>query len=122
MTESIHKKRYTQKQLTQIFALQGNRAHADFKFLWNNFTDNSSLRLSMTGYQYLTRVLEIKSYIFELSKPLSNKNLLQLERFFPGPYYYLSSASKFIVFDQVDAVWLELLQGDLPSYLNTLDT
>jgi hypothetical protein len=121
VTKSIPK-RYTQSQLTKIFALQLNRPGTDLKFLWHNFTDKASLRFSMTGFQFALKELKLHAYTFELEKPLTNKNLLQLERFFPGPYYYWSRTSKFIVFDQQDAVWLELQGSDLSSYLENLES
>jgi hypothetical protein len=76
----------------------------------------------MTGFQFALKELKLHAYTFELEKPLTNKNLLQLERFFPGPYYYWSRTSKFIVFDQEDAVWLELQGSDLSSYLDNLES
>ena len=121
MTKSTPK-RYTQSQLTKVFAEQSKRAVSDLKFVWHNFTDNDSLRLSMTGYQFLIKDLKLKTYMFELDRPLTNRNLLQLERHFPGPYYYWSRTNKFIVLDETDAVWLELQAGDLSTYLQNLET
>ena len=115
-------KRYTQVQLTKIFAQQSGKPIVDTKFIWHNFTDKSSLRLSMTGYQFLKKEVKLKDYMFELERPLTNKNLLQLERFFPGPYYYWTRTNKFIVFDEQDAVWLELQGSDLASYLDHLES
>lgn len=115
-------KRYTQLQLTKIFSEQSKRAVADLKFIWHNFTNDTSLRLSMTGFQFLIKELKLKAYYFELDKPLTNKNLIQLERLFPGPYYYWSRTNKFIVFDEQDAVWLELQANDLAGYLDNLET
>lgn len=76
----------------------------------------------MTGYQFLVKELKLKAYVFELELPLTNKNLLQLERFFPGPYYYWSRTAKFIVFDEQDAVWLELQGSNLSTYLDNLQS
>lgn len=121
MTRSTPK-RYTQSQLTKIFAEQSKKTTAELRNVWNNFTDPTSLRLSLTGYKFVVQDLKLKTYVFELGKPLTNKNLLQLEKFFPGPYYYWSSTSKFIVLDDQDAVWLELLGNDLPSYLDSLES
>lgn len=75
----------------------------------------------MTGYQFIIKELKLQVFVFELPKPLTNKNLLQLERFFPGPYYYWSRTNKFIVLDEQDASWLQLLGGDLASYLDSLE-
>lgn len=89
--------------------------------LWHNPVDNKSLRLSLPGYTFLLKELKLETYQFVLSRPLTNKNLIQLERLFPGPYYYLTSASKFILIDDQDASWLQLLGGDLVSYLDNLE-
>jgi hypothetical protein len=75
----------------------------------------------MTGFQFLIKELKLKTYVFELEQPLTNKNILQLERHFPGPYYYWSRTSKFVVLDEQDAVWLELQGSDLRSYLENLE-
>ena len=75
----------------------------------------------MSGYQFLKKELKCKDYMFELDRPLTNKNLLQLERFFPGPYYYWTRTNKFIVFDDQDAVWLELHGSNLANYLDNLE-
>ena len=91
------------------------------RFMWHNFTDDTSLRFSMTGYQFTIKELKLKTYMFELEQPLANRNLLQLERFFPGPYYYWGRTNKFVVFDEQDAVWLELQDSDLKTYLENLE-
>lgn len=114
-------KRYSQKQLTKIFSEQSQRPVADLKHIWQNFTNDASLRLSILGFQFLVNDLKLKAYYFSLDKPLTNKNLIQLERFFPGPYYYWSRTSKFIVFDEQDAMWLELQANDLAAYLDKLE-
>ena len=121
MTKSSPK-RYTQTQLTKVFAHQLNRKSVELKFLWHNHTDDNSLRLSMTGYQFVIKELKLQLYTFELPRPLTNKNLIQLERFFPGPYYYWSRTHKFIVLDEQDGSWLQLLGGDLASYLDSLES
>jgi hypothetical protein len=114
-------KRYTQSQLAKIFAELVKSSVSDLRYIWHNFTDANSLRLSLAGYKFLVEQ-KIKTYTFELERPLTNKNLLQLERSFPGPYYYWSRTSKFIVFDEQDAVWLELQGGDLNAYLENLQS
>lgn len=115
-------KRYTQSQLTKIFSEQLKTPVSDLRFIWHDFTNNTSLRFSMTGYRFVVDKLKLKTYMFELETPLTNRNLLQLERFFPGPYYYWSRTNKFVVFDEQDAVWLELQAGDLKTYLENLQS
>jgi hypothetical protein len=115
-------KRYTQRQLTKIFSEQSKRPVADLKIIWQNSTNDNSLRLSIIGFELLVTELKIKAYYFALDKPLTNKNLIQLERFFPGLYYYWTRTNKFIVFDEQDAMWLELQDNDLAGYLDNLET
>lgn len=115
-------KRYSQAQLTKIFAEQNGNTVAELRSIWHNFTDPTSLRLSMTGYIFVVKELKLTLHQFSLSVPLTNKNILQLERHFPGPYYYLSRTNKFIVLDDQDAVWLQLQGGDLAAYLQNLES
>lgn len=121
MVTKFTPKRYSQKQLTKIFSEQSKRPVSDLKNIWQNFTNDASLRLSIVGFEFLINDLKLKAYYFSLDKPLTNKNLIQLERFFPGPYYYWSRTNKFIVFDEQDAMWLELQANDLAGYLNKLE-
>ena len=87
--------------------------------LWNNPKDENSLRLSLQGYTILKKH-EIKSYTFELNEPLTNKNLLQLERHFPG-MYFLFRAQKITVYDEQEATMLTLMDSNLKTYLENLE-
>lgn len=120
VTKSIHKK-YSQSQLTKIFAQQaGLETFGDLhRRIWFNIADNHSLRLTMEGYRFVTEKLKLQSYEFELEKPLSNKNLLQLERYFQSIYYLIQK--KIVVFDEQEAMMLTLHSSDLPNYLRDLE-
>ena len=119
MTESTPK-RFKQNQLTKVFAeILGQPTHLVHYQLWNNPTDSTSLRLSLQGYTLLKKN-EVKSYTFELSEPLTNKNLLQLERHFPG-MYFLFRAQKITVYDEQEASMLTLMDGNLKGYLENLE-
>ena len=120
MTKSIHKP-YLQTQLTKIFAKQaGLDTFGDLhRRIWFNIADNASLRLTLEGYRFVTEKLQIKSYAFELAKPLSNRNLLQLERYFQSIYYLIKT--KIIVFDEQEAMMLTLHSSNLPKYLTDLE-
>jgi hypothetical protein len=123
-------KRFKQSQLTKIFfEILGSpgtpRAGAisplrTFHYnLWHNPKDENSLRLSLQGYNILKKN-DIKSYLFELSEPLTNKNLLQLERHFPG-MYFLFRAQKITVYDEQEASMLTLMDSNLKGYLDNLE-
>lgn len=88
--------------------------------IWNNPRDPNSLRLSIHGFQFVLNTLKIKGYEFEFYPPLTNKNLLQLERYFQG-MYYIFQGKKIIVFDEAEASMLNLMNGDLATYLKNLE-
>lgn len=113
-------KRYTQPQLTKIFAETLQQPASQLQYhLWNNPKDLVSLRLSLSGYTILKKN-GIQSYLFELNDPLTNRHLLQLERHFPG-MYFLFRAQKITVYDEQDASMLALMGGDLRGYLENLE-
>ncbi len=118
-------KNHDQAQLTKKYLeLAGSATdltYQDFrKTLWWNFTDNNSLRLTSYGYRFLSEILKVKHYSFTLKNRLANKNLIQLERYFPG-VYFLYRNEIIIVFDESDASMLALLDGDLKTYLENLE-
>lgn len=117
-------KRYTQRQLTKIFCQQ-----ADFPISmttdmqrrwWKNPTDDTSLRLSLAGLQFVKSQLKLTSYDFALPEELTNQNLLQLERQFKGMYYLLKR-EKIIVFEEEEAMMIVLHGNDLVSYLDNIE-
>ena len=117
-------KRFTQQQLTKVFleTTGGSIGSAqDLRYqIWLNPTDNNSLRLSLEGYRFLVQEVKLKTYKFELLEPLTNKNLLQLERYFQG-MYYLQKNQVIVVFDEQEATMLTLYGNDLKSYLTNLE-
>jgi len=113
-------KRYTQSQLTKVFAETLQQPVSQLHYhLWNNPKDPASLRLSLNGYTILKKN-GVQSYLFELNDPLTNRHLLQLERHFPG-MYFLFKAQKITVYDEQDASMLALMGGDLRGYLENLE-
>jgi hypothetical protein len=115
-------KRYTQRQLTEIFCSQ-----AGITFLpdyipawWVNPLDNNSLRLTFHGLKFTKSNLNLTSYEFSLPGEVTNQDLLRLERLFPGPYFLLKR-TKIIVFEEQEASMLTLMSGDLTQYLNNLE-
>lgn len=121
-TKSSHK-RYTQRQLTEIFCAQGNVPVANVtdmqKLWWMNPTDPVSLRLSAYGLKYVKVDLKLKSYEFALEEELNNMHLMQLERLFQG-MYYLMKRQKLIVFEEQEAMMLTLHGNNLKGYLESL--
>ena len=114
-------KRYTQTQLTAIFAelLKQHSSKISYQ-IWNNPKDPNSLRLSTLGFKFITNDLKFQAYKFDLNPPLTNRNLLQLERYFQGMYFILRD--KFFVFDEAEASMINLMSGNLVAYLNNLES
>lgn len=123
VSRSTHK-RWTQHQLTKIFisaAGMGPGQTNNLKYkIWMNPTDDSSLRLNLEGYRFVVSRLKLKAYEYELSKPMTNKNLLQLERYFQGMYYMLHG-KKIVMFDEAEATMMALYSDDIYRYLETLE-
>lgn len=117
-------KRYTQRQLTEVFLTSSNIPVQQLstwqRRIWFNPVDNESLRLNLIGYQFLMDNVKLKGYEYTLKSPLSSKNLIQLERYFQGPYYLFQN-KKIIVFDETEASMLSLMDGDLRTYLENLE-
>lgn len=121
-TKSTHK-RWTQSQLTKIFlhASGLTTTTMDLRYkIWMNPTDNTSLRLNLEGYHFVMRDLKLKAYEYELDRPMTNKNLLQLERYFQGMYYMLHG-KKIVFFDEAEATMMALYSEDIFKYLETLE-
>ena len=122
MKKSSHK-RFSQRQLTEIFCQQIGIPSAETSYhrnlWWINPTDANSLRLSLDGLRMAIKELELKPYEFRLETEISNAYILKLERVFPSMYYLLKR-EKFIIFEESEAVTLTLY-GDLQKYLDTLE-
>lgn len=120
MIESFHK-RYTQTQLTDIFAnISGIHPSKLSYLIWNNPKDPHSLRLSISGYHHVVTKCDCKPYTFDVNPPLTNKNLLQFERYFQGMYFIVRD--KLVVFDEDEASMINLMGGDVRTYLNNLES
>lgn len=121
-SKSTHK-RWSQTQLTKIFISAAGMSIGqtnDLRYkIWMNPTDDNSLRLNLEGYYFAIRALKLHAYEYELDRPMSNKNLLQLERYFQGMYYMLHG-KKIVFFDEAEATMMALYGGDIFRYLETL--
>lgn len=117
-------KRHTQRQLTKIFCIQAEIPIAKISEMqrswWTNPTDSNSLRLSLTGLQFVKANLKLQGYEFPLNDELTNFHILQLERLFQGMYYLLRR-QKIILFEEEEAVMMALYGNDLKTYLTHLE-
>lgn len=121
-SKSTHK-RWSQTQLTKIFISAAGMSIGqtnDLRYkIWMNPTDDNSLRLNLEGYYFAIRALKLHAYEYDLERPMSNKNLLQLERYFQSMYYMLHG-KKIVFFDEAEATMMALYGGDIFRYLETL--
>lgn len=85
-----------------------------------NPVNHTSMRLTRTGFSLLTKHLKVETYEFNLTKAISPKVLLQLERQLRSPYFIVN-LKKVIVFDETTAIMLQLHGSDLETYLNNLE-
>jgi hypothetical protein len=115
-------KKYTQTQLNKIFAIQSNKPVIKFQnIIWFNSNNNDSLRLTLAGYNFLVKECGLKSFSFKLNTPLTNKMLLQLERYYPTFYFLLPATHTFISFEDESTTLLILLDGDLKALLSNYE-
>lgn len=120
VTRSSHK-RYSQSQLTDIFSeISGIHPSKLSYIIWNNPKDPNSLRLSISGYNLVVTKCNCVPYTFDLDPPLTNRNLLQLERYFQSMYFILRD--RFVVFDQNEASMIALMGENVIAYLNNLES
>jgi len=117
-------KRWTQPQLSKLFASNAGMSigqTSDLRYkIWMNPTDPQSLRLTLEGYRFAIQTLKLRAYEYELETPLTNKNLLQLERYFQG-MYYLVNGKKIVFFDEAESMMLTLYDNNLRKYLQALE-
>jgi len=90
-----------------------------FRKVWFfNPLNASSMRLTKTGFQFCTKTAEIQHYRHQIDVVLLPKTLLQMEKYFPGPYY-ISYHNELRLFDQATSVTLSLYDNDLQKYLDS---
>jgi hypothetical protein len=87
---------------------------------WWNYTNPSVLRLNKFGIQFIKKKTKIPTYHFELSPPLTSKNLIQLSRIFTCPYY-IKGSDELILLGEKESVMLKLHADNLGQYLETLE-
>ena len=89
-----------------------------FRKVWFfNPLNAASMRLTKTGFQFCTKNAEIQHYRHAIDMVLLPKTLLQMEKYFPAPYY-ISYHNELRIFDQATSVTLSLYGNDLQKYLD----
>ena len=89
---------------------------------WYNPTNPQSLRLTKLGHKWFNQVAKITCYYVSLEDHMIlPRQLLQLERLLTSPYY-IQTLKKLWVYGESDYVMLQLHAGDLPLYLNNMES
>lgn len=117
-------KQYTQSRLTKIFASLSGQSFESLKTtIWFNPTNELSLRLTLSGYNFVVSSIRLHPYEHRLPTSLTNRHLLQLERYFPSMFYLLATSNRpaLVVFDENEASMLALYGNDLAGYLSNLE-
>jgi hypothetical protein len=84
-----------------------------------NPTKPTSMRLSKIGATWLAKKTTFVLHSTKLSKQITPKQLLQLERLLTAPYY-INNLLEIWVHSETDAVMLILNSGNLSLYLDSL--
>lgn len=66
----------------------------------------------MQGHAFLKSKLELDSYHFKLSNPLTNKQLIKLVNYCKGPFY-IKSSSEIWLYSELDSVFLVLNNNNI---------
>jgi len=89
-----------------------------YKAWWSSWKNNEdrSFKLTNTGYKYFTETADIKFYEirFPVGLVLTNKIIIDLDRFIDCPYYI--EKDKIYVTGEKVAVQLVLFDGDLTKF------
>ena len=90
--------------------------------IWFNPTNPHSLRLTKTGHQWFSKQAKLPHFSVDLGDhKIYSRQLLQLERLFQAPYY-IQTVARLVVYGESDYVMLQLHAGDLPLYLNNMES
>ena len=89
-----------------------------FRKVWFfNPLNAASMRLTKTGFQFCTKTAEIQHYRHDFGGVLLPKMLLQMEKYFPCPYY-ITYDCELRLFDEATSITLSLYGNDLQKYLD----
>ena len=88
-----------------------------YHLIWFNPLNPNSYRLTQFAFSILNKKYPVYSY--SLDNMISNRTLLDLEKNFKFPYY-LHGRKQISIFTDNDAVFIELLGGNILEYLTKL--
>ena len=88
-------------------------------YFWMNIRDDGGLRLTLNGYNILTKILKMKGYEIDINPAhVTKRTILQLDRQLSAPYYIAARIGdpKIVFFSSREAM-MASLYGDIRSYL-----
>lgn len=118
MTKSTHSQAHWQ-QLMIDAVRPGAEWPGVEQIWWFNPINPKSLRLTKLGFEHAKTKSKLPHWTIELNAKILPKQLLQLERCFTSPYF-IRNLKTLEVFDDRDAVMLQLHAGNLAQYLDNL--
>ena len=119
MIKSIHNQRYYTEAFLQAAGIDAIH-HIEYeKVWWWNYTTPTTLRLNKFGLNFVQKNTQLPIYTFDLPTPLSNKNLIQLSRFFTCPYF-IKNIDSVLLLGKEEATMLKLHADNLQQYLNNM--
>jgi hypothetical protein len=112
-------------EITKKLASKDEKYSQDPKFLtmlyrawWANWrnAEDQKFKLTDTGYKYFTEIADVKFYEIRFPRDLvlTNKMIIDLDRFNDCPYYV--DSEKIYVTGEKTAVQLVLFDGDLTRF------
>ncbi|CAB4133662.1 hypothetical protein UFOVP257_384 [uncultured Caudovirales phage] len=120
MNKSTHDQEYYTRAFLRAAGIDENNFTSYIKSWWWNHTNPLVLRLNKFGLQFIKGHTKIPIYHFKLSHPLSNRNLIQLNRVFTCPYY-IKGLDEMMLLGEQESVMLKLHADNLQQYLDTLE-
>ena len=121
VTKYILSQQQFQQQVLTDLSLDPSTA-SPLYVVWFNPTNPHSLRLTKLGHHWFSKTAGLPHFSVDLGDHrIYPRQLLQLERLFQAPYY-IQTVTRLVVYGESDYVMLQLHAGDLPLYLNNMES
>jgi hypothetical protein len=117
----VDKKEYTKVFLEQAqYDCSETSVRAFTKIWWVSPYSPIGLRLTNDGSKFLTHVLKLESYKYQVTSdlPITFKAMLKMSKHLSAPFYLNPQTKTMIFYGEQDATMLALMGGDLLTYLD----
>jgi hypothetical protein len=117
----VDKKEYTKVFLEQAqYDSSELSVRAFTKLWWVSPYSPIGLRLTSDGSKFLTHVLKLESYKYQVTSdlPITFKAMLKMSKHLSAPFYLNPQTKTMIFYGEQDATMLALMGGDLLTYLD----